>query len=71
MSLIATADSLGMMIGPILGGVAMDALSREAAFRGGSVLMTAVTVLLVVCFRKAPQSEIGDACQDGRIKLMK
>ncbi|KJS33753.1 MAG: hypothetical protein VR64_00240 [Desulfatitalea sp. BRH_c12] len=71
MSLIATADSLGMMIGPILGGVAMDTLSREAAFRGGSVLMTAVTVLLVVCFRKASHSEIGDECQVGRIKVMK
>ncbi|MCP4155523.1 MAG: MFS transporter, partial [bacterium] len=43
-SLLTVADSLGMVIGPVLGGLAMDAFGATTAFSGCAVLMLFATI---------------------------
>ncbi len=60
-AILTAAESLGMVIGPILGGLAMDALGATATFSGGAVFMISATItaLFQTCV-KAPLVEESD-----------
>ncbi|MCP4717019.1 MAG: MFS transporter [Deltaproteobacteria bacterium] len=60
-AILTAAESLGMVIGPIFGGLAMDALGATAAFSGCAVFMFFATI--TVLFQtgvKAPLVEESD-----------
>ncbi|MCP4757392.1 MAG: MFS transporter, partial [Proteobacteria bacterium] len=44
-AILTAAESLGMVIGPILGGLAMDALGATAALSGCAVFMFIATII--------------------------
>ena len=47
-----TAQGLGLVLGPLLGGVMWDELSHRAPFVGAAILLTAGTMLLLVTGRR-------------------
>lgn len=49
-----TAEGLGLVLGPLLGGVLWDALGHRAPFVAAAVLLTVGTLVLLVSLRRHP-----------------
>ncbi|MBI2246711.1 MAG: MFS transporter [Armatimonadetes bacterium] len=52
-----TAEGLGLVLGPLLGGVLWDALGHRAPFVAAAILLTAGTVVLLISLRVFPQPQ--------------
>lgn len=52
-----TAEGLGLVLGPLLGGVLWDALGHRAPFVAAAILLTAGTVVLLISLRAFPQPQ--------------
>lgn len=52
-----TAEGLGLVLGPLLGGVLWDALGHRAPFVAAAILLSAGTVVLLISLRAFPQPQ--------------
>jgi MFS family permease len=59
MAILTMGHSLGMMTGPILGGVMTDLFELELAFKGGTVVMLTGLVVALLLTAKSRALEEG------------
>lgn len=52
-----TAEGLGLVLGPLLGGVLWDTLGHRAPFVAAAILLSAGTVVLLISLRAFPQPQ--------------
>lgn len=56
-SILTVAESLGMVIGPVLGGLAMDVFGATTAFSGCAILMLSATISVMFFTSDSPAPE--------------